>query len=265
MAAYQNMNRPFAELAGSTAVVTGAARGIGLSIAEQLQAVGMSLLLVDRDADELRRTVETLSTHGQVHGVATTLSTDACLEPIAAALARLPRLAVWVNNAGRVSHAAAAAVDLDEFETVLQDNTSSALRGSQIAYRAMTAPGAQDRRGGAIVNITSLVSARVIPERLSYATSKAALENVTRYTAVEWAPDGVRVNAVSPGYVDTRLTAWADDDPRAVAKKATVATLPLRRAGTADDIARAVLYLSSSLSSYTVGQTVCVDGGWHLI
>ena len=256
---------PFADLAGCTAVVTGAARGIGLRIAQELQSVGMTLLLVDRDGAELEVACQELAADGQVAGVATTLSTDDCVEPIEEALAGLPPIAVWVNNAGRVSHADAADVDLAEFEEVLRDNTASALRGSQIAYRAMTAPRDGAAAGGAVVNVTSLVAARALPQRLSYATSKAALENVTRYTAAEWAPLGIRVNAVAPGYIDTRLTAWPDDDPRAVAKKATLATLPMRRAGSPGDIARTVLYLVSSLSAYTVGQTVFVDGGWHLV
>jgi NAD(P)-dependent dehydrogenase (short-subunit alcohol dehydrogenase family) len=255
----------FQELADRTAVVTGAARGIGLCIAEALQAVGMHLVLVDRDGPELELAATSLSQRGPVSAVATTLSSEECRTPIEAALARTTPLAVWVNNAGRVSHADAVDTDLAEFEEVFRDNAVSALRGSQIAFRAMTAVPDGVEPGGAVINVTSFVTERALPLRLSYATSKAALENITRYTAAEWAPHGVRVNAVSPGYIDTRLTDWPEDDPRAAAKRATLAGLPARRAGSAEEIARAVLFLASSLSTYTVGQTVFVDGGWHLI
>ena len=252
-----DINTPFTCLQGRTAVVTGAARGIGLEIATVLQSVGMTLVLVDRDADELTRARTMMSAHGPAIALAANLSTDDSLPAIAEALAPLPSLAVWVNNAGRVSHQAAEDVDLTEFEEVLRDNTASALRGCQAAFRAM--PG-----GGSIVNITSLVTDKVLPDRLSYSTSKAALENVTRYAAQEWGPRGIRVNAISPGYIDTRLTQWADDDPRMIAKRTTLGTLALPRAGTVDDIAHTVLYLSSPLAAYVTGQVVLVDGGWHL-
>ncbi|MBM9468742.1 SDR family NAD(P)-dependent oxidoreductase [Nakamurella leprariae] len=253
--------RPFAAMAGSTAVVTGAARGLGLEIARTLQsAAGMAILLVDRDAAELDRAVTELATAGTVAGVATSLSTDDCRAPIERALSELPPVSVWVNNAGRVSHQGAEDVDLDVFEEVFRDNTSSALRGSQLAYRAMRS----HDRGGAIVNITSLVTEKALPQRLSYSTSKAGLENVTRACAQEWGPCGIRVNAVSPGYIETRLTQWAEDDPRAVAKQQTLSQLALRRAGSPEDIATTVLYLASPLAGYVTGQTVFVDGGWHL-
>jgi NAD(P)-dependent dehydrogenase (short-subunit alcohol dehydrogenase family) len=112
--------------------------------------------------------------------------------------------------------------------------------------------------------VCSLTTERVLPDRLSYATSKAALESITRYSASEWGVHGIRVNAVSPGYIETRQTQWAPDDPRALAKQRAIAELPLRRAGQPSDIARTVLYLASSLASYVTGQTIFVGGGWDL-
>ncbi len=253
------LTAPFAELQGRGAVVTGAARGIGLTIATMLHRVGMVVLLVDRDAEELDRATEVLARDGAaVHGLVCDLSSDDSAPALSEAVTALPPLAVWVNNAGRVSHQDAEDVDLAEFEQVLRDNTSSALRGCQVAFRALP-------DGGSIVNIVSLVTEKALPQRLSYSTSKAALENVTRYTAAEWGPRGIRVNAISPGYIETRLTQWPDDDPRAVHKRATLATMPLRRGGTPEDIAHTVLYLSSPLASYVTGQVVYLDGGWHLV
>jgi 3-oxoacyl-[acyl-carrier protein] reductase len=257
------LREPFASLEGRTAVVTGGARGIGLQIAVSLRSVGMSLLLIDRDGDELGRAVKAVPAEdgtGEVAGVTADLGADD-LAAVETALDGLAPVAVWVNNAGGVSHQAAEDTDPATFEGLFRNNVVSALRGGQVAYRRMTADGAT---GGAIVNITSLVTEKVLPERLSYSTSKAALGNVTRHMAQEWGPHGIRVNAVSPGYIDSRLTQWPDDDPRQISKLATMGTLALRRLGQASDIADTVLYLVSPLASYVTGQTIFVDGGWHL-
>ncbi len=257
------LREPFASLSGRTAVVTGSARGIGYEIATELRAVGMSLLLIDKDGDELSRAVKTMAGaegSGEVAGVTADLGTDD-LAAVESALSQLAPVAVWVNNAGGVSHQAAEDTDPATFEGLFRNNVVSALRGGQLAYRQMTAEGAD---GGAIVNITSLVTEKVMPVRLSYSTSKAALGNVTRHMAQEWGPKGIRVNAVSPGYIDSRLTQWPADDPRQISKLETVNALALRRLGQATDIANTVLYLVSPLASYVTGQTIFVDGGWHL-
>jgi NAD(P)-dependent dehydrogenase (short-subunit alcohol dehydrogenase family) len=258
------LREPFASLEGRTAVVTGSARGIGYEIAWALRLVGMSLLLIDKDGDELGRAVEAIrrsEAPGDVAAVTADLGADD-LAGVETALDGLAPVAVWVNNAGGVSHQAAEVTDPATFEALFRNNVVSALRGGQLAYRRMTAA---SETGGAIVNITSLVTEKVMPERLSYSTSKAALGNVTRHMAQEWGPRGIRVNAVSPGYIDSRLTQWAADDPRQISKLATVGTLALRRLGQASDIAQTVLYLVSPLASYVTGQTIFVDGGWHLI
>ncbi|MGH3252664.1 MAG: SDR family NAD(P)-dependent oxidoreductase [Trebonia sp.] len=253
------LREPFTSLEGDTAVVTGGARGIGYEVASSLRSVGMSLLLIDRDGDELDRAADAIRSvpgDGDVAGVLADLGAYE-LGAVESALYQLPPVAVWVNNAGGVSHQAAEDTDPATFEWLFRNNVVSALRGGQLAFRRMTA-------GGAIVNITSLVTEKVLPERLSYSTSKAALENVTRHMAQEWGPRGIRVNAVSPGYIDSRLTQWPDDDPRQISKMTTVNSLALRRLGQATDIAQTVLYLISPLASYVTGQTIFVDGGWHL-
>jgi NAD(P)-dependent dehydrogenase (short-subunit alcohol dehydrogenase family) len=259
----QSASSPFAALAGATAVVTGAARGIGYQIATTLQEVGMTVVLVDRDGDELASAAKDLSGRGApVVPMVAELAEPDGLTGVEAELDDLPPLRVWVNNAGVVSHQAAEDVDLAEFERVVRNNAGTALRGGQVAFRHMRREEATVDR--AIVNLSSMLAEKALPERLSYATSKSALQTVTRYAAQEWGPYGIRVNAVSPGYVDTRLTQWADDDPRQVAKRQAVSTLALRRAGTVADIAGAVLFLASPLAAYVTGTVLRVDGGWHL-
>ena len=259
----QSAFNPFAALAGATAVVTGAARGIGYEIAVTLQQVGMTVVVVDRDAAELAVAAKELSGRGTaVVPVVAELTQPDGLAEVEAGLADLPALRVWVNNAGVVSHQAAEDVDPAEFERVLRNNTATALLGCQTAFRYMRREDATVDR--AIVNLSSMLAEKALPDRLSYATSKSALQTVTRYAAQEWGRYGIRVNAVSPGYVDTRLTQWAADDPRQIAKQQAISTLALRRAGTVADIASAVLFLASPLAAYVTGTVLQVDGGWHL-
>jgi len=254
-----SMRTPFATLEGKAAVVTGSARGIGRQIATTLLGVGMSVVLLDRDGDELAGTADELASLGQVTPIVADMNAAGSAAQVDSALRQLPQLAVWVNNAGGVSHQAAEEVDIAEFEATLRNNTSSALLGCQAAFRTMTGNG--DR---AIINISSGVVNKVLPQRLSYATSKAALETVTRYAAQEWGHRGIRVNAISPGYIETRLTQWPSDDPRQIAKQKTAESLALRRTGTVEDIAHAVLFLPSPLSAYVTGHVLFVDGGFHL-
>ena len=242
---------PFASLDGRTAVVTGGAQGIGRSIVDTLAGVGMTVLAVDRDEAALKDLPD------GVHGVVADLADDDWAG-VETALAGLPPLKAWVNNAGVVSHQNAEDIDLAEFDRVMRINAAAVVRGAQVARRHIAGP-------GAIVNVTSMAVERAMAQRLTYASSKSAAATITRYLAQEWGPGGIRVNAVCPGFIDTRLTTtWADDDPRQKVKLDIVAGLALRRTGRPTDIANAVLFLCSDLAGYITGDTLYVDGGWHL-
>lgn len=253
-----SLREPFAALEGTTAVVTGSARGIGLEVARALHSLGLSVVIVDRDADEIENALTAFG-RTNVLGVTADLTEEDGHDAIDAALRELAPLSIWVNNAGIVSHQFSQTVDRASFEQVVRTNTWSAIRGSQTAFANMQHEGER-----AIVNITSLVIDKTIPERVSYAASKAALASVTKYAALDWAPYGIRVNAVAPGYIETRLTAWPADDPRQLAKQTSLASIPMGRFGQPEDIAKAVLFLASPLASYVTGETIFVDGGWHV-
>lgn len=255
---------PFATLQGTTGVVTGAARGIGLEIARALHEAGLVVVLADLDAAELEVAVADLRAAARAGGgsvvpVACDLTTEDGHAALAAALEGLPPLSSWVNNAGVVSHQLTQDVDQDTFERVLRTNAWAPLRGSRTAFAHMQHDGPR-----AVVNVTSLVLDKTVPERTTYAASKAALASLTRYAAADWGPHGIRVNAVAPGYIDTRLTAWAEDDPRYAAKQRSLAQIPLGRFGQPQDVAHAVLLLLSPLAAYVTGETLFVDGGWAL-
>ncbi|GAB4071458.1 3-oxoacyl-ACP reductase FabG [Angustibacter speluncae] len=251
---------PFATLRGTTGVVTGSARGIGLEIARALREAGLVVVLADLDAAELEVAAADLGTGGErVVPVACDLTTEDGHAALDAALDGLPPLSSWVNNAGVVSHQLTQDVDQDTFERVLRTNAWAPLRGSRTAFAHMQHDGPR-----AVVNVTSLVLDKTVPERTTYAASKAALASLTRYAAADWGSHGIRVNAVAPGYIDTRLTAWAEDDPRYAAKQRSLAQIPLGRFGQPQDVAHAVLLLLSPLAAYVTGETLFVDGGWAL-
>lgn len=251
------MTDPFASLSGRTAVVTGGAQGIGRAITERLADVGMHVLIVDRDVDALESAQAELADRN-VYGAVADIAVAEDWSGVEAALDGLPPLRAWVNNAGVVSHQRAEDVDLVEFERVMRINAAAVLRGAQVARRRLEPP-------AAIVNVGSMAADRALGDRLSYASSKSAVGTMTRYMAQEWGPLGIRVNAIWPGYIDTRLTTgWADDDPRQQDRQATVAGLALRRAGRPEEVADGVLFLCSDLATYVAGDVLYIDGGWHL-
>lgn len=241
-------------LAGSTAVVTGAAGGLGLVIAQLLLDHGMRVVLTDLDKIGLDNAVTALKDRGQVVGVVADVASDEGIESVkAAARDSDARTAVWINNAGIVSRTAAEDLTSAEWDRVMAVNLRSVFLGSQAAHSLMP-------DGGSIVNMSSIMGTRTYDLRAAYGTSKAAVTHLTRSLAHSWGPYGIRVNAVAPGFISTKMSAWLEEDP--TAQKKVYATIPMRRMGTPDEVAQTVLFLSSSVSSYITGQVIHVDGGW---
>lgn len=252
------LDSPFAGFAGTTAVITGAAGGLGQAMVLALISRGATVIAADRDEDGLQRLKQTVGEKDRLVPVAADISSaegHASIESAAAGTG-LPT-SLWVNNAGIVIRERADELTPDQWDSISAVNVRSVLLGSQTAYRLMKLHGT-----GAIVNLSSVTAAKVIPLRCGYGTSKASVEALTRYLAAEWGPAGVRVNAVAPGFILTPMSHLLDAGNAEL--KATLENVPLRRLGKPEDIASIVLALASPLFGYVTGQVLCADGGWTL-
>jgi len=237
------------------ALVTGAARGIGLATAKRFLADGWRVALLDIDGDNLARTHAALAkpdtTIAITCDVADAAGVTRALETIAQKFGRLDAL---VNNAGIAIFKPILEVTPEDWSRVLAVNLTGPFLCTQAA-----APLLRDSGGGAIVNITSISGLRASTLRTAYGTSKAGLAHLTQQQAIELASLGIRVNAVAPGPVDTAMAkAVHTPDIRAAYHDA----IPLNRYGLEEELAEAIFFLCSERASYITGQTLAVDGGF---
>lgn len=237
------------------AVVTGAARGIGLAITHWFLAHGHRVALIDIDGDTLRVSERDIAQPERVLALhADVSSVDQVREAFAAVDARFGRLDALVNNAGIAVFKPLLETQYDEWRAVMATNLDGPFLCSQAAAPLML------RRGrGAIVNITSISGLRASTLRVAYGTSKAALMHLTRQQAAELGDRGIRVNAVAPGPVDTAMALQVHT---AAIRAGYHDAIPLARYGTPQEIAAAVGFLCSDAASYVNGQCLAVDGGF---
>jgi NAD(P)-dependent dehydrogenase (short-subunit alcohol dehydrogenase family) len=238
------------------ALVTGAARGIGLATAKRFLADGWRVALLDIDGDNLQRTYAALAqpdtTIAITCDVADAPSVAKAVDTVAATFGRLDAL---VNNAGIAIFKPILDVTYEDWSRVLAVNLTGPFLCTQAA-----APLMRDSGGGAIVNITSISGLRASTLRAAYGTSKAGLAHLTQQQAVELASLGIRVNAVAPGPVDTAM-AQAVHTPEI--RAAYHDAVPLNRYGLERELAEAIYFLCSDRASYITGQTLAVDGGFE--
>lgn len=235
----------------TVALITGAARGIGLATAALFHAEGRRVAMLDRDAEELAEAAATLPG-------ALAITCDVSIpQQVAQAVAEVEetfgRLDILVNNAGVADFGPLAETDFARWRRVMETNLDGVFLMSQACLPLLSA------RGGAIVNIASISGLRASTLRIAYGTSKAAVIHLTKQQAAELGEVGIRANCVCPGPVDTKL-ALAVHSPEI--RAAYYDAIPLNRYGSEREIADVICFLASDRASYVTGQVVASDGGF---
>ena len=243
-------------LAGKSALVTGAARGLGRAIAERLAADGAAVLVTDKDGDVASEVVEAIRRTGG-RAAAMTLDvteTEQAAAAVEKAVAEHGRLDIHVSNAGVTWKTPFLEASRELFDQIVSINLTGCFLCGQAAARQMVAQG----DGGAIVNIASISGQRGGTGRAAYGASKAGIINLTQVMAIELAPYGIRVNAVAPGPTDVGRPA---DGPKQQA--AFMSRLMIKRRGRPEETAAAVSFLVSEDAGWVTGHVLNVDGGFN--
>ncbi|QNR21089.1 glucose 1-dehydrogenase [Exiguobacterium sp. Helios] len=249
------MYLPSFRLDQKTVLVTGAGRGIGRALAIGMAEAGADVLLVARTESDLQETAKQIEQLGRRSFVLTCDVTDRMQVQamVERAYTYVDQIDVLVNNAGMNIRSKALDVTEDEWETIQQTNLKSAFLFSQEVGRRM-----QDT-GGSILNIASVAGHVALRTGVVYATTKAALIQMTKVLALEWGPKNIRVNAIGPWYFKTPLTEALLADPTYL--QDIVDVTPLGRVGELTELVGPAVFLSSDAGTYVTGQTLFVDGG----
>jgi 2-deoxy-D-gluconate 3-dehydrogenase len=250
------MNLPeMFDLTGKKALITGGSRGIGRAAAQALHECGAELVIMAR-SDELFDAAKTLGANGpKVHAVKADLSDRAQRKSaFDEAVQKLGTLDILINCAGISNGASTNDYPIEEWDMTLEVNLTAVFELSRLAAGVMLGKG-----GGKIINTGSLHSFLGKRCTAAYAASKGGVVLLTKSMAHEWAPGGINVNAVIPGFIDTAISAGLRNDPEEYLK--TLDRLPMGRWGTPDDLKGAYVFLASRASDYITGAMLAVDGG----
>ena len=249
-------------LAGKTAIVTGGSQGLGKQMATALAQFGANVVLAAR---KLERCEQVAAEVREMYGVkAVPLACDVAREEDIVALVNrtreiFGRLDILVNNAGVTWGAAAADYPTDKWRQVLDVNLTGSFIAAREAFKVMKSQGR-----GKIINLASIMgimgAKAEVMDAVAYNASKGAIISLTRYLAVKWAPFGINVNAVAPGWFPTHMAEKVIEMRRDL----FLNYIPAGRFGNEDDLKGAVVYLASGASDYVYGQVLNIDGGWSI-
>jgi len=239
------------DLGGHTALVTGGSRGIGRAIAAALHAAGAKVAILGRDEARAQEAASTLG-EGALAVACDVADPASAAAAVKAVEDGLGTVDILVNNAGLTRDGLLLRMGEDDWDAVLDTNLKGAFTLTKLVARGM-----MKRRWGRIVNVTSVVGLTGNAGQANYAASKAGLIGFTKSVAKELASRNILVNAVAPGFIDTDMTRALTDDQRDALQK----QIPLGRLGSAEDVARTVLFLASDSADYITGQVLVVDGG----
>ncbi len=237
-----------------TAIVTGGARGIGEVIARKLASQGINIIIFDLLDDGKQTAGQIASDFGveaDFHKLDVT-DLDSVTETVTALSKEKEGIDILVNNAGITRDNLLMRMDEGDWDLVLKVNLKSAFVCTKAVSRFML-----KQKSGSIVNIASVIGVMGNPGQANYAASKAGMIGLTKSNAKEFAKKGVRVNAVAPGYIQTKMTDKLTDEQ----KEGILQYVPLKRMGTPDDVANAVSFFCSEDAGYITGQVLIVDGG----
>jgi 3-oxoacyl-[acyl-carrier protein] reductase len=241
-------------LDGKVAIVTGAAQGIGARVGERLAGEGAALAALDINLEKAQETVEHVrQAGGQAEAYQVDVAnTEAVKNVVAEVINRFGRLDILVNNAGVTRDGLLLTMTEQDWDLVIAVNLKSIFNFTKAVSRQMI-----KQKSGAIINVSSVVGLMGNAGQINYAASKAGVIGATKSSAKELAARNIRVNAVAPGYIQTAMT----DKLPEKARQALIDFIPAKQLGQPADVANAVLFLASDLSSYVTGEVIRVDGG----
>jgi gluconate 5-dehydrogenase len=249
------------DLTGRVAIVTGGSRGLGFEIAEGLAEAGASLMLCARREQWLTPAIDEMRKRGvRVEGKLCDVTDPKQVEDVVSdTIAKFGKVDILINNAGVSWGERPEVMSLEQWKRVLDTNLTGAFLFAQTAGREML-----EAKSGAIVNVASVAGLRSSthgPHFAGYAASKAGLMGLTRELAASWGPDGIRVNAIAPGYFHSRLA----DPVIGFVEPSIRQRNPIPRVGNAGELKGAVVFLASNASSYITGQIIVIDGGSTIV
>ncbi|MDQ0219157.1 glucose 1-dehydrogenase [Peribacillus cavernae] len=245
------------DLSGKTALVTGGGRGIGKTIALALAEAGANVAITSRTESELKETADTITGFSRraYYSAVDARNADDITGFVKDIVNQEGKIDILVNGAGTNKRLSFLEVTEEDWDYVMDINQKTAVFTSQAVIPYM-----KEQRYGKIINIASLTSEIAFPNMSAYAASKGGISQLTKSLAVEFAEDGILVNAIGPGYFKTEMTKSLFADEKRV--EWMKSRIPLRRTGEVEELQGAAIFLASHASDYVTGQTIYVDGGW---